>query len=52
MKMSSDTYDHLKDCVSVFEKTGNMDVLREIKAIFDNHRDDDDAKNLTKSLSL
>jgi len=51
-KMSSDTYEILKTSVEVFEKTGNMDVLDEIKAIFANHSDDDDVHRLTRGLRL
>ena len=51
-QMSSDTYDYLKKCVEVFERTGNDDVRREIKAILDNHSDDSNAKTLTRNLRL
>ena len=51
-KMSSDTLYHLKDCVEVYKKTGNLDVLREIRDIFANHSDDSEAKSLTSGLSL
>ena len=51
-KMSSDTYYYLKDCLEVYKRTENIDVLREIREIFNNHRDDPDAKSLTSGLSL
>jgi len=51
-KMSSDTFDYLKDCVEVYKRTGNTNVLREIRDILANHSDDEDAKRLTSGISL
>jgi hypothetical protein len=51
-KMSKATLDHLKDLLEVYKKTGKKELLVEIKAIFENHKDDPDVHTLRRSAGL